>query len=1053
MPKPILHKLRHSSSGPTARHGLVLLTATLLSLTLSSEILGSVRARTGNSKQEFSTREVNRKMHVLEREIPIKRELRAHQMHSYHIVLSAGQYLHLEVGQRDIYTEVTFFCPTGKELSRLSNYKGTAEPEPISVIAEIAGSYRLDVRLLKRTAHAGRYELKIEELRMATAEDQTRVVATQALVQAELLRGQGTAESTKKAIAKYEESILLSRAGEDRLSEARALNNLGEIYYGLGEKQTALEYFEQVLHLSRTLNDPKAVALAAVRVSEAYTDLGEMQKALDYLETARQLNRSSQDPVTEAAVLTAFGNRYTSLGESDNALNVYRRALKLWRSAGDRRNEANTLAGMAKASQFVDQPHRALGYYEDALQLQQLMGDRRGEAHTLHGIAWTHYTLGNKQKTLDYNAKALSLMKSFGDRWGEAAILTNLGWINELSGERQQALNYYREALPIMQETGDWDGEANTLYRLANVESQLDHLREARAYVQSALVITESLRAKVTNRRLQLSYAVRVRMYHEFYIDLLYRLHKRSPLEGFDAASLEASERARARSLLELLAEANVDIRRGVDKQLIEHERNLQKLITEKTDRRIRVLNSKHTEQQAAEVTRELGELMSFYHDVEAKIRNASPHYSALIQAQTLSLPEIQKLLDADTILLEYTLGDVQSHLWAVTPDSIDVYSLESRSVIESAARRVYQLLTARTKRIAQADTLSIPKTDDEYYRAASDLSRMLLTPVASRLGKKRLVIVSDGALQYIPFAALPELHLSESQSPPVKTTSYNYKPLVLDHEIVNLPSGSTLALLRKHLQSRPSPPKTVAVFADPVFERSDTRVDQKEGMKKRRDVNNSLVVIRDYLSQTGLINKQQPLPRLSYSRKEALAIASLVPESQRKIVLDFDVNYHAITATQLGEYRYLHFATHAWIDTSQPELSGILLSLVDKEGRPQQNGILRLGDIYNLNLPVELVTLSACETALGQSVKGEGMIGLTRGFMYAGVPRVLASLWKVEDIATAELMKLFYEGMLGPKSLSPAAALREAQKQMYEKDREASPFYWAGFVLQGEWR
>jgi CHAT domain-containing protein len=164
-------------------------------------------------------------------------------------------------------------------------------------------------------------------------------------------------------------------------------------------------------------------------------------------------------------------------------------------------------------------------------------------------------------------------------------------------------------------------------------------------------------------------------------------------------------------------------------------------------------------------------------------------------------------------------------------------------------------------------------------------------------------------------------------------------------------------------------------------------------------------------------------------------------------------VNYHAITATQLGEYRYLHFATHAWIDTSQPELSGILLSLVDKEGRPQQNGILRLGDIYNLNLPVELVTLSACETALGQSVKGEGMIGLTRGFMYAGVPRVLASLWKVEDIATAELMKLFYEGMLGPKSLSPAAALREAQKQMYEKDREASPFYWAGFVLQGEWR
>ena len=200
-------------------------------------------------------------------------------------------------------------------------------------------------------------------------------------------------------------------------------------------------------------------------------------------------------------------------------------------------------------------------------------------------------------------------------------------------------------------------------------------------------------------------------------------------------------------------------------------------------------------------------------------------------------------------------------------------------------------------------------------------------------------------------------------------------------------------------------------------------------------------------------MRKNSRWPVCLYSRKEALAIASLVPEARRNIVLDFEVNYDAVTNTQLSEYQFVHFATHGVLDPQEPELSGILLSLVDKEGRPQENGILRLGDVYNLNLPVELVSLSACDTALGKRVKGEGLVGLTRGFMYAGAPRVLASLWKVEEVATADSMKLFYEGMLGPQKLRPAAALREAQKRMWQRDPNGSPFYWAAFVLQGEWR
>jgi CHAT domain-containing protein len=210
---------------------------------------------------------------------------------------------------------------------------------------------------------------------------------------------------------------------------------------------------------------------------------------------------------------------------------------------------------------------------------------------------------------------------------------------------------------------------------------------------------------------------------------------------------------------------------------------------------------------------------------------------------------------------------------------------------------------------------------------------------------------------------------------------------------------------------------------------------------------------IRDYLLRTSVVEEGQPLARLPYSRKEALTIASLVPEGQRKIALDFDVNYQAATDAGLGEYRFVHFATHGLLDTRHPELSGILLSLVDREGRPQENGILRLGDVYNLKLPVEMVSLSACETALGKPVRGEGLVGLTRGFMYAGASRVLASLWKVEEEPTAELMASVYEGVLGERKLRPAAALRRAQIKMWRDPNRRSPYYWGAFVLQGEWR
>jgi CHAT domain-containing protein len=416
-----------------------------------------------------------------------------------------------------------------------------------------------------------------------------------------------------------------------------------------------------------------------------------------------------------------------------------------------------------------------------------------------------------------------------------------------------------------------------------------------------------------------------------------------------------------------------------------------------------------------------------------------------LTQPQPLSLKEIQQLLDEDTVLLEYALGEERSYLWAVTTTTIRSFELPRRAEIETAARRVYELLAAQT--------------DDLYPEALTKLSQILLSPAADQLGKKRLLIVSEGTLQYIPFAALPVpgtrvevSHRRVSSSPRLRAAA---TPLIQDHEIVSLPSASVLGVLRRELGERKSAPKPLAVLADPVFDKNDQRVRgtikaqqlEKHPIEKGGE---KTAPPSDLQRVTRALSVNR-FDRLVLSRREAELITALASGGQPLKALDFAANRATATSPELGQYRILHFATHSLLNNQQPELSGIVLSLVDEQGRPQ-DGFLRLYEIYNLKLEADLVVLSACQTALGKEIKGEGLVGLTRGFMYAGTPRVVASLWKVSDEATAELMKRFYQKMLRD-GLRPAAALRAAQVSMLKEKPWAAAYYWAGFVLQGEWR
>jgi len=887
---------------------------------------------------------------------------------------------------------------------------------------------------------------------------------------------------------------------ENQRSRAQALNTLGEVYYSLGDLKKALYYFGQALSIWTAAEDSRGQALAQINLGYMYADSGDLQKAVAHFQQALSLYQAIDDHRGEALTLTAFGNIHSFLGEKQLALNSHDQAMQLFKAIGDRRGEAAALNGIGKvyedlndqqtalasynfalkiyqeignrnyealAYYYLGRVHRSMGeiqqaldYYNQSLSLTRNVGDRRIEAYALNDIGTIYSRSGEKQHALDYYQKGLRLYRQAKDRRGQAYTLNSIGYTYYVFNAPQKAIRYYNQALSLNRVVEDRSGEISTLYNIARAERDLDRISEALSQMEVSNKLIEGLRTKVVSPELRAAYFASVHQHYELRIDLLMQMHERNPTGKFAAAALYASESARARSLLDLLTEAKLDIRQGIELSLLDRERSLQMKMDARAEYQMRLLNTGHNKEEIAEIGQELRELTTQYQELQTEIREQSPRYATLTQPKIHSLEEIQdELKDDKTILLEYALGSERSFLWAVTSTSFDSYEIPKRAVLEGTTNEVYKLLTARqpVKGETLADYQSrVLMADTQYSPQALLLSQMLLGPVVGQLGDKRLIIVADGALQYIPFEALPIAASTRSTREGAANDSAehnsNSTPLVMEHEIAYLQSASMLAILRKEKSQPVASRKTVAVLADPVFEQDDPRIRVAGKLRATATEGNSDVTdLRQSIRDFGEWESELAVPRLPATLREAEAIKAVTLAKDRMMALSFNASREAAMSTDLCQYQIIHFATHGIINNEHPELSGIILSLVDTQGN-RQNGFLRLRDIYNLNLNAELVVLSACRSALGKDINGEGFIGLTRGFMYAGSKSVIASLWKVDDQATAELMEHFYKAMLRD-GLSPAAALKSAKKAMLNDSRWNSPYYWAAFVLQGEYK
>ena len=726
--------------------------------------------------------------------------------------------------------------------------------------------------------------------------------------------------------------------------------------------------------------------------------------------------------------MNSAGALYSSLGEKKRSFEFYNEALALSRKAQSRSDEASTLSDLADLYRDEGDIQKARDFYQQALAISRETKNRLNEAKNLNRLGLLANSGGDSHEAIKLFEQALAMNAELGSRYDGALALNNLGIVHDGSGNPKLALDYFTRALAVFRELENKNGEAMMLYRVAAAQRKLGQTDQSRRNITAALEIVETIRGKIASTDLRSSYFSTVQQYYDLYIDLLMDEHRARPGEDFNFRALQVSEQARARSLLDLLQEANADVRQTVDRNLLKREKELLELINGKAAQQTLAFSGPGKAELAKRLGEEITRLSHEYDSLQAGIRQSNPRYADLVHARPLELSEVQKSLDPETLLLEYKLGEERSYLWLVSQTKLESFELAPRVEIETQARKFYELLTERN-RVAKGETLaqrqSRVRSADQKLQAVSDwLSQTLFGSVVSKVGNKRLVIVADGALQYVPFGAL-----------------------VSANEIASLPSIAVLAQLRRPDPGRKVPLKSVAVFADPVFEVDDPRLARASRRKRETQPGSVAQSLPDF----DFGSSERGLPRLFASRNEAKAILALAPTGESYGAFDFEANRERAMGADLNQYRVLHFATHGLLNTARPQLSGVVLSLYDERGN-ERDGFLRLNQIYNLHLNSELVVLSACSTALGQDVKGEGLIGLTRGFMYAGARQVIASLWKVDDEATAELMRIFYRNLLREKMSAPKA-LRAAQVELQAQTRWRSPYFWAAFVLQGDWR
>ncbi len=955
----------------------------------------------------------------------VERAIEGGSRHLYRLTLAAGDFVDLSADQRGADVVVTLSAPDGSVLLEVDSPSGDLGAERIPAVAARSGEHTLEVRAFP--GPTGRYALSIDAVRQATPEDRARAAAATDLAAGQALEATGDAAAAGEA---YRRALAAARAlgdpagqahAEDRLGRLAAsrrdaaaaghfrraaehfaaagegrwqglsLTSLGNVRLERAELYAAAESYRTALDLRRAAGDAGGEATLLFNLARVDTLLGEPGRALERYETVLEIRgrRGEEDP----EALHDLGVLLLNLGRPREALDRLRGAEAVTRRTGAGAQRAGTLLEIGRAESALGREDRAAAAFEQALDLARRHGDARRTALALSHLGVLAYEGGELQTARRRHEEALAGFRDLGDPAGVGASLTSLGTVALAAGDPASAREHLAEASAPLRDAVPWL-RAASLRWLAVAEIRLGRPDAAREAAEAAVEIVDSPRARLGSLALTASYSARVQPYFSTWIETLMALHRREPGAGWDVPALAASERARARSFLDAAGRAGAGETPPAAGDEAARESASRRRLNALEAERAKLERQGEPAALTAAVEREIRGALADLDRLDRRHRRAAPRSAAVARLRPATPAEIQRLLPSDAALLEIELGRERSYLWIVTRDGIESRELPGRRELEETARSAYQLLVRSHRREAEAAA----------SQALCRLSRALLAPAAGALAARRLVVVGEGALLYLPFAALPH--------PPASPDSESCgpAPLAATHAVVQLPSASLLGALGPGSGERGAA-GGIAVVGDPE------------------------------LAPGG------PFRPLPFARREAEAVLARAPAGRTLAALGFDAAKETVLGGALAGFRYVHFATHGVIDPRHPELSALVLSTVDPAGR-RRDGLLRAHEIGALDLDAELVTLSACRTALGAEAPGEGLIGLTRSFFEAGARSLLVSLWSVDDRSTAVLMDRFYAELFAGRP--PARALARAQASMAADPAWRAPYHWAGFVLQG---
>ena len=964
---------------------------------------------------------------------------------SYAIRLRAGQFVHLVAEQLGADIELTLSDPLKGDLYQVDRPIGPTGTEQVSFVALSDGEYRIRIGDASGGKYSGPYRIFIQELRKSTLQDRKNAEAERDFYQAKALHGRGALREAERG---YRESIRLWGEVKNRVRQADGFCGLGDIgmltrdwsqaisaYKQCAESREAdknlLELIPALVGRAQAeeylghLSDAKALYAQALRLSESnkpedkiqieyrlatiQISQGETSQALEHLGKVIALGKSGKDQqILRLRAVSARGALYASLGKEDLALDDLERSFAL---AGELssfedqavalRQEANIYASRGEFVKAIDLLKRSLG-------LRGKTADGIGEGTIFSSLGNVYYLAGRFDDALSAFQRAEQIFDKLRATAQHTVALTSLAWIHAVQQRPEIALKIFNDALPLARKGGNKPNESAILYGIAYAERQRGNLIISEARIDEAIKIMESLRSSAARADLQAAFFSDRESLYGFKIELLMDQHSLKPKSGYDMQAFQTSERARARGLYEALVKSSK--LEKIPQDLLQQRYRLQKEINrwDLAHRRPDL-----SPQAKAGAIRHLHEVIALNEEVELKIQAAAGPVDTLSLLPSLSVWEVQnKVLDADTVLLEYYIAKDRVFLWAVSPRWFHSYEIRCPGLPGMIS-----------------DTYSMWARGDSYSTQVVDvrwLSQCLLGPVTEVIGEKRLVVVSHGVLQKLPFAALLDPAVKNGEAP----------PLFVRHEITNAPSISVLAMLRKQREKRSPASIFLSLMADAVYGLDDERL--PKGTRKRLVDANGEPSTLDF-------------GRLRSSRKEAEAILDLSRGKTVDVAIGFKARREWALAGHLQHSQVVHLALHGSLNEEEPKLSGLVLSQVDSRGK-RIDGLLRSHEIEDMKFSADLVVLSACRSGLGKDLRGEGLLALSQSFLSGGASAVVASLWKIDDRATAELMKRFYHGLI-IDNLSPASALRKAQIEMWRDAHWRDPYYWAGFVLQGEWR